>query len=142
MKSFLKIGFLFTALIAFAFQSPGQWITRKAKDSVINGVTKYVSWNSTVDGITAIQFTGVKVSGTVSAIVTLETRVDSFSTLAWVPYNRSGGSTADTITFTDGDNTALFPIDVHYGNGYRIKIVSTGTQKFYAYSAYLRRGRK
>lgn len=147
MKTFLKfflIGALVLGFTPAINEAKGQVITRKAvPDSVVNGVTKYITWASTPDGIQGIQFTGVKSSGTVSAVVTLETRIDTVNSSTWVPYKRNNGTTADTLSFGDNaTNTGIFVIDNQYGNGFRIKVVSTGTQKFYTYSAYVRRGRR
>lgn len=114
----------------------GQTVTRHTRDSVVNAQTRNVSWASTADGMKGIQLTAVKVSGTVSAYAVLETKIDTVASL-WNIVNNS-----DTAFLTDQAAQAhIWPIDNHYGNSYRARIVSTGTQKFYVYLTLLKRSR-
>jgi hypothetical protein len=139
MKRFLKF-FLFTAvMIAATHICLGQLVERKAKDSSVNGQTRNIVWRSTADGIVGFQLTAVKVSGTVSAYAILERRIDYVVDSA--AYDRAS---ADTFFITNVSTTQLkvWPIDTQAGNGYRIRVVSTGTQKVYLYAAFLRRSRR
>lgn len=135
------------ASLAFLFclsTAQGQYITRKpttGKDSVVDGVTKYVTWPSTIDGIQSFVFRGIKSTGTPSAYVLLQGRVDSTDN-DWVDLKFTGiQGTGDTLKIGNNANHQIqtWPLDKQYFNGYRFKIVSTGTQKFYIYPSYLRR---
>lgn len=146
MKNFLKLILAFS-LFVVSIGADAQYIQRKAKDSVVAAGTKYITWTSIPDGLYGIQIATDSVSGTTAAVVTLETRIDTINGATWVPYKRNNGTTADSYTMTATDDgtdwlSYIFPIDLPYGNGYRLKFVSTGTQKYYIYASYLKRGRR
>lgn len=141
MYKFIKSKAKFAAMIAIISAlviplcSNAQFVTRTGKDSVVNGVTKYVTFNSTADGVIGFQLSASKVSGTVSAYAILEVRID---TVISGQYQQE--KLRDTFALTDqASQIFLWKVAPHYFNGARIKIVSTGTQKFYIYAAYLRR---
>lgn len=135
MKRFISFLVAVSTLLAtLPVTSSAQFVTRKAKDSVVNAQTRTQTWTATPDGVKGFQVTAVKVSGTVSAFSVLETRIDTVTTL-WEIVKDS-----DTVFLTDqASQIHLWPVSPQYGNGYRIRTVSTGTQKFYVYAAYLRR---
>lgn len=140
------ISFL-TIMLAFTFVVPitseAQYVYRKAKDSLTAAGTKYITYTASDDGIVSFNLTGIKVSGTVSAYAILQTRVDTLDALNWEDYLRDG-TIRDTLFFTDVSTyrSKIFATNNLYGNGYRMKIVATGTQKIYFWSSYLRRNRR
>jgi len=132
MKKLILI--LIMGVMGFLIQAPAsaQYVTRKAKDSAINAVTKYITWTSTPGNVKGIQLTAVKGTGTPAGTVTLETRIDTVST-EWTPVLSAASLTLTNVT----NQIIVWPLNPKYGNGYRIKIVPTGTQKTYLYAAYL-----
>lgn len=137
MKSFFKIS-MFIAVLCMALPdlTSGQVVTRHSKDSVVNAQTRLTTWSSTADGMKGIQLTAVKVSGTVSAYAVLETKIDTVASVWKIVVG------SDTAFLTDqAAQGHIWPINNHYGNSYRTRIVSTGTQKFYVYLTLLKRSR-
>lgn len=151
MKGLFKIILAFGFLIALqAQEATGQIVNRYnggVKDSVVNGVTKYMTFPSTPDGVTGFFATGHKAAtggGTVSAYAVLQVRSDTMPTAAtavWNDYIHPATGRRDTIFFTDGADPqgGQFGIENHYFNGARLKIVSSGTQKFYIWFGRLQR---
>lgn len=136
--------FKFFALFAIALMTvtvvPAQIVTRKpsTKDSTTPG-TKYITFTSTVNSIVGIQTSAVKDTGTVAGYAILETRIDTINANSWVQVkNRLG--TYDTFKLTNTSyQTFLWPlVENQYGNGYRVKYVTTGG-RVYIYTAHLRR---
>lgn len=133
--------------LGVATESSGQLVYRKAKDSVVAAGTKYVTWTSMTDGVYGIQLLTDSVSGTTSCVVTLQQRIDTIDASAWVDAVDALGDPLPTFTMAATDDgtdwlSNIWPIDLQSGNGYRLKFVSTGTQKFYIWATYLRRGRR
>lgn len=138
MKRFLIFFLLAAVMMAATEISFGQMVTRKAKDSVVNADTAYAQWNSTGDGIKGFQLTALKVSGTVSAYAVIETRIDTLPRTLWI---RAPGTDTFTLANSAPYQLHVWGIDNQFGNGYRIKVVSTGTMKAYLWGSFLKRTR-
>lgn len=134
---FRVIAMLAVMVSAFAVQSASaQYVTRLPKDSVQTGVTKYLTFTSTPNLVKSIGITALTGTGTLSFSATLEQRIDTISgAYEWVAVSGAG-----TLSATSGTQTIIWPIDPNQaGNGYRIKVVPSATQKTYLYGRYLRR---
>ena len=123
-------------------------ITSGAKrDSVVAAGTKYLTIGSTPSKVHGMSVTGIKAAtggGTVSAYVIMQVRTDTMPTTAtsvWEDYVYPGTTKRDTLFLTDLTTAQghQWPVPVHFFNGIRAKIVSTGTQKVYYYLSHLRR---
>jgi hypothetical protein len=98
-----------------------QYVTRTAKDTATNAVTHYIIVPSTVDGITGIEASVTKISGTVAGTLSLQGRIDSLS--GWTSISST------TYTATDvASQKFIWPIAVQSFNGFRVQYTTTGTQ--------------
>lgn len=122
------------ALILTSFTANAQVLTRKAKDSAINAVTKYITWTALPSKTKSIVLSFKKGTGTPAAAVTLQYRVDTVAAV-W----QNADSSFSTYTITGDSATFIWTIPTLFFNGARIKIVPTGTQKTYLWAAYMRR---
>lgn len=111
-----------------------QQLTRKAKDSVVNAATKYLTWTSTPSKLKSIVLSFKKSTGTPAATVTLQYRVDTVAAV-W----QNADSTFATYTITGDSLTFIWKVPNQFFNGVRIKVVGSGTQKTYLWGAYMRR---
>jgi hypothetical protein len=147
MKTFLKLILAFTllgSLAAIPTVSKAQIISRKAKDSVVDGTTKYITYNSVVTGTQGWTLTGIKSTGTPSGYAILQVRTDTIPTVltaAWEDYVSAYGR-RDTLFFTNvstpQSHSFQAPYPLHI-NGARFKIVTSGTQKVYLYALHVQR---
>lgn len=145
MKSLFKILLASVTLFilgqTFApLKADAQYLTRLAKDSSVNATTRYLTFTSTPNLVTSISVTGVLSTGTLSLTsVTLESRNDTISgTSDWITVPASIAVVASTTALSSTGYVWHLPAH-NTANGYRIKVVSSGTQKTYLYGSYLRR---
>jgi hypothetical protein len=122
------------ALILLSFTANAQMLTRKAKDSVVDAGTKYLTWTYTPSKVTTIVLTFAKGTGTAAATATLQFRADTIKQV-W----QNADSTFGSFAITGDSATYLWKVPLQYFNGIRIKVVGTGTQKIYLWAAYMRR---
>lgn len=152
MKTLFKLLIFTAALVIAAPKGDAQVLQRQItsspyKDSVTGAGTKYFNFYSTPNGLTGISFSGIKAEtggGTVDSYVILQVRTDtmpSASTASWVDYVYPGTTKRDTLFLTNLTTVQGYqwPVPVHFFNGVRAKVVSTGAQKFYVYFSQLRR---
>lgn len=141
-----RILIFMVASLLIASAANAQYITRLAKDSVVNGATKYVTFKSTPTGVTGFGLTGIKAAtggGTVSGYAILQVRIDTLplsTTSDWDDYVYPGTTKRDTLFFTDLTTPQAYPwpVPTKFFNGARFKVVTSGTQKLYLYGVYFK----
>jgi hypothetical protein len=102
-----------------------------AGDTATNADTVYKTFSTVEDGIVCFQAKVTKISGTVAGHVILQGTVDGTN---WQNVN------TDTLTLTDvATQIKIWPVDHGYYKGYRVRIITSGTQASVITFARLRR---
>lgn len=135
-----KLLFLFAALLSIALATPADAqkvirLTRSTStDTVTDATTAYYTGRPLGNAQAVFQLDIKKVSGTVGGYAIIQASSDTDR----APVNFYNIST-DTLTLTNGDNVKIWNVANYYPH-YRIKLVTTGTQKFtakgYAFTKY------